>query len=403
MTSTTKSDNLLDLVSELNQLTTKSYTAKKGFNSPEASQSFTRLVEKLGVAGRDPAENVYYAGTRTAQNSAIRCAIELGFFQLVPEDGSSVSAEKLAADSGADVVLVERLMRTLTACGVFAEAGERLYVHNRLSSAFCNKNNRDMFQQMYDFVGKGAYVLPTFLKHNGWKSPESYEQSAINLALNITQAGFWEWLSADPSSQAIFNSGMQSRPSAINVSVLYNFEEQLSPSLGHDDVAIVDIGGGRGHALVEIKKAFPNLRGRLVLQDQETVINDAIAQGLPSYIEPQVASFFQPNPVRNARAYYYRRVFHDWSDPIGVKILGSTVGAMGPDSRILIADICMPVRNAPWSMAMQDLNMMVLGGIERTEDQWLALLDKADLMLTKIWRTDGSNHAVIEARRKDSL
>ncbi|TGJ85739.1 hypothetical protein E0Z10_g3034 [Xylaria hypoxylon] len=400
MTGITESDDLLDLVSELNRLTTKSYTAKKGFNSPEASHAFTRLVEKLGVSGRDPAENVYYLATRTAQNSAIRCGIELDFFQLIPGDGSPVSAEKLAMDSGADKVLVERLMRTLTACGVFAEAGERLYIDNRLSSAFRNDNNRNMFQQMYDFVGKGAYVLPTFLKQNDWNNPEGYEQSAINLGLNITRAGFWEWLSADPARQTLFNSGMQSRPNAIHVANLYNFEEQLSPGLGNDDVTLVDIGGGRGHALMEIKEAFPKLGGRLVLQDQEAVINDAIAQGLPSYIEPQATSFFEPNPVRNARVYYYRRVFHDWSDPIAVKILSSAVGALGPDSRILIADICMPPRNAAWSMAVQDLNMMVLGGIERTEDQWLALLDKAGLKLTKIWRTDGSNHVVIEAHRK---
>ncbi|RWA09486.1 hypothetical protein EKO27_g5607 [Xylaria grammica] len=399
----TESDGLLDLLSELSQLTESSYTAHKGFSSPEAGYAFNRLVERLGVSVRDPAENVYYLATRTAQSSAIRCGIELGFFQLVPEGESSMSAEDLAVASGADVVLVERLMRTLAACGVFVEVGESVYAHNQLSRAFCNENNRNMFQQMYDFVGKGAYVLPTFLKQNNWKNPESYEQSAINLGLNITQAGFWEWLSADSARQTLFNSGMQSRPNAIHVANLYNFEDQLNPSLENDDVAVVDIGGGRGHALIEIREAFPNLRGRLVLQDQDAVINDAIRQGLPSYIEPQATSFFEENPVRNARAYYYRRVFHDWSDPIAVKILSSTAGVLGPHSRILIADICMPPCDAAWSMAVQDLNMMVLSGIERTECQWLSLLDKAGLKLTKLWRSNGSNHVVLEARRKDDL
>ncbi|XXH00739.1 Increased recombination centers protein 22 [Hypoxylon texense] len=391
------SEDLLGLVAELGRLTTATYTPNKGFATPDASQSFTRLVEKLGVSARDPAENVYYAATRTAQNSAIRCAIELGIFQLIPLD-STKGVEELAAPSGAEVLLVERLMRTLVGCGVFDAAGEDSYRHNRLSSAFCDQNNRDMFQQMYDFVGKGAYVLPTFLKQTGWKNPEGYELSAINLGLGITKGGFWEWLSADPSRQALFNSGMQSRPKAINVARLYQFDEELNDGIKDDEIAIVDIGGGRGHALMEIKQAFPGLRGRFVLQDQKAVIEDAVSRGLPDYIEPQAASFFEPNPVRNARAYYYRRIFHDWSDPMAVKILSNTVAAMGPQSRVLIADICMPLVGAPWSMCVQDLNMMVLGGVERTEKQWGALLAKSGLKLNKVWKAEGSNHVIIEGR-----
>ncbi|KAK9413324.1 putative O-methyltransferase domain-containing protein [Seiridium unicorne] len=398
MANSTNSDDLLDLVAELNRLAKAKYTPDKGFATPDAGRAFTSIVERLGVSARDPAENVYYVATRTAQSSAIRCAIELGIFQLMMQTSSSKSVDELAASSGAESLLVERLMRTLAGCGIFEQAGERLYQHNTLSRAFFDQNNRDMFQQMYDFVGKGAYVLPTFLKTTGWKNPEGYEQSAINLGLDISQGGFWEWLSADPARQALFNSGMQSRPGAINVAAFYNFEEQLNDGLKDDEVALVDIGGGRGHALIEIKQAFPGLRGRLVLQDQETVIRDAISQGLPDYIEPQAASFFESNPVRNARAYYYRRVFHDWSDPIAVKILSNTVSAMGPESRVLIADISMPLVGAPWSMVVQDLNMMVLGGIERTEEQWDSLLAKAGLVLTKIWRTEGSNHVLLESR-----
>lgn len=391
------SEDVLGLVAELGRLTTATYTPDKGFATPEASLAFTRLVEKLGVSARDPAENVYYAASRTAQNSAIRCAIELGIFQLIIP-GNPKCVEELAASSGAETLLVERLMRTLVGCSVFDDAGEGSYKHNRLSAAFCNQNNRDMFQQMYDFVGKGAYVLPAFLKQIGWKNPEGYEQSAINLGLGISKGGFWEWLSADPSRQALFNSGMQSRPKAINVASLYKFDEELNDGIKDDEVAIVDIGGGRGHALMEIKQAFPGLRGRLVLQDQATVIQDAVSRGLPDYIEPQAASFFEPNPVRNARAYYYRRIFHDWSDPMAVKILSNTVAAMGPQSRVLIADISMPLVGAPWSMCVQDLNMMVLGGIERTEKQWGILLAKSGLILTKVWKAEGSNHVIIEGR-----
>ncbi|KAI4591940.1 hypothetical protein KJ359_012071 [Pestalotiopsis sp. 9143b] len=392
------SEDLSALVQELAQLTAADYSPEAGFSSPEAKQTFTDIVENLGARARDPAENIYYLATRTAQSSAIRCAIQLGIFGVLAGSVCPMSADEIAKSTGADTVLVERLMRTLVGCGIFSQADTRSYKPNRLARAFSDQHNRDMFQQLYDFIGKGAYVLHEFLESTGWKNPESYEKSAINLGLGISQAGFWEWLSADATRQALFNSAMQSQPSAVNVAAVYDFERELNrETIGPDDVAVVDVGGARGHALVAIRQAFPGLKGRLVLQEQTAVLEEAIAQGLPGYIEPQAASFFETNPARNARAYYFRRIFHDWSDPMAVRILSNTVAAMGPKSRVLIADIMMPQTKAPWYMAVQDLNMMVIGGIERTEEQWRSLLTKANLSLTKIWKSQGSHHVIIEA------
>jgi len=34
-----------------------------------------------------------------------------------------------------------------------------------------------------------------------------------------------------------------------------------------EDVLLVDVGGGVGHELISLKKRFPDLEGRLVVQD----------------------------------------------------------------------------------------------------------------------------------------
>jgi hypothetical protein len=47
---------------------------------------------------------------------------------------------------------------------------------------------------------------------------------------------------------------------------------------------------------------------------------------------------------------------------------------------------------------MQDINMMGIGGCERTEKMWAKLLDSAGLKLNKMWRTPGSNFVVVEGR-----
>lgn len=49
-------------------------------------------------------------------------------------------------------------------------------------------------------------------------------------------------------------------------------------------------------------------------------------------------------------------------------------------------------------MALQDLNMMSFGGMERTESQWTELITSAGLRLKKIWKGEGGpRYSVIEA------
>lgn len=71
---------------------------------------------------------------------------------------------------------------------------------------------------------------------------------------------------------------------------------------------------------------------------------------------------------------------------------------MNEYSRVLIADMVLPDMNAPRDMALQDLNMMSFGGMERSKQQWEELVRSAGLVLRHIWISqDGAKHAVIEA------
>lgn len=71
---------------------------------------------------------------------------------------------------------------------------------------------------------------------------------------------------------------------------------------------------------------------------------------------------------------------------------------MNEYSRVLIADMVLPDMDAPRDMALQDLNMMSFGGMERSRQQWKELVQSAGLVLRHIWISkDGAKHAVIEA------
>ena len=71
---------------------------------------------------------------------------------------------------------------------------------------------------------------------------------------------------------------------------------------------------------------------------------------------------------------------------------------MDARSRILISDNVVPEQGAPRSVALQDINMMCLGGMERTQSQWKDLLEGVGLIMTKVWMSDRSLHSVVEAR-----
>lgn len=157
-----------------------------------------------------------------------------------------------------------------------------------------------MFAQMYDFLGLGVYAMPHFLASTQYQNPTCYNYGAFQFA-HRTRLGFWEYLKENPERMKLFNGGMRSLATisgAARSAGPYPFEEELGREEIRDtDVAIVDVGGGRGQALESIKSAYPGLKGRMLLQDVGDVIEDARSSGLPSFIEPMAASFFERQPV----------------------------------------------------------------------------------------------------------
>ena len=102
-------------------------------------------------------------------------------------------------------------------------------------------------------------------------------------------------------------------------------------------------------------------------------------------------------PNLGALIYHFRRIFHDWSDDVSLRILRNTKQALSSRSRILITDTVIPEMNAPRHVALQDINMMSFGGMERTQLQWEALLREAGLVIVKFWAQDGDLQHTIEA------
>ena len=81
----------------------------------------------------------------------------------------------------------------------------------------------------------------------------------------------------------------------------YPVAERLS-GIPKDEVLLVDVGGGLGHDLRAFKAKYPQVPGRLILQD----LKEAIMQMPQSHpeLETQVHDFFNPQPVKGGHLIY---------------------------------------------------------------------------------------------------
>ena len=65
---------------------------------------------------------------------------------------------------------------------------------------------------------------------------------------------------------------------------------------GKEEVAIVDVGGNVGYDLQELKRKYPDLPGRFVLQDRPDVIKKVVDTG--DGIESTSYDFFTEQPIK---------------------------------------------------------------------------------------------------------
>lgn len=175
-------------------------------------------------------------------------------------------------------------------------------------------------------------------------------------------------------------------------------EEYLFPSsdfqLSEEDIAsgralMVDVGGGAGQQAICLRKAHPELRGRVVLQELQPTLDsiDDIGQQTLMYlnIELQGHDFFASQPEKGAKVYQMRNILHDWSDNKCCEILRNIKDAMKPDSVLIVDDIVVSAQNTSWKQFNCDIIMMAcLAGEERTQKHFQSLFASAGLKLRSV-------------------
>lgn len=236
-------------------------------------------------------------------------------------------------------------------------------------------------------MGEVLSKFPDYFRQNGYKSPGDAYSGPFQYAMG-TKLHCFEWLMENPEHRNAFSNTMKATRlgRGENWFEFFPTEERFShhSALDASKPLLIDIGGGLGHDLMAFKANYPNILGRLILQDLPMVIDNIkeIGPGL----ETMQYDFFSPQPIKGARAYYLRNILHDWPDKNARQILRNILPAMTKESILLINEGFLPEVNVALYPAQLDLSMMALyAGLERTQKQWIELLDSAGFELVKTW------------------
>jgi SAM-dependent methyltransferase len=206
-------------------------------------------------------------------------------------------------------------------------------------------------------------------------------------------------LAADASGAAIFHQAMAEMTSGVATAIARAIDFTNARR-------VVDVGGGYGALLCAILEAQPALHG--IVFDLAHARNGALerfaACGLGSRADYAAGSFFETAPP-SADVYVMKSVIHDWDDERSLRILGRCREAMDPGARLILVEA--PAGSpsgspiGDWFLTFSDLNMLVnTGGRERTEIEYVRLLEAARLRVTAVGETK-TMFRVFEAVRAD--
>ncbi|RDH32301.1 S-adenosyl-L-methionine-dependent methyltransferase [Aspergillus welwitschiae] len=394
-------DNVATLTSAIN--TAVANLAGKDEIPEAARYQLLEAIDKLRVAVEPPLLTIRNFCFGHHSLVAIRVAMGMGIFDaFASTKNGEMTADALNEKTKGDKGLLVRIMRVLCANHIFQETGVEKYHQLPLAIMFATDSPPSEVIKHFHSDMKASVHSYDYFEARGYQNPEDAYDTTFQLAFG-TKEHYFEWLQHNPEELHAFNTVMEIGNRSLEGVQWYDYypwQEKLATTSGTDRVLLVDIGGGKGHDISGFKRKYPEIKHQLIVQDLPKVIED-IQEPLIEGIKVIGYNMFDPQPIKGAKAYYMRTVLHDWPDKQALQALSRVHDAMATDSVLLINENVLPEINAPGFSSSMDIIMMELyGSLERTERQWLALLEKAQFRVVKIWRSGfqgtGSN-ALFEA------
>jgi hypothetical protein len=313
-------------------------------------------------------------------SQAIYVAAKLGLADLM-KDGPK-SCDDLADAVRADASSLRRLLRALSSVGVFAETDDGQFhltpVAELLKSdapysmrAFATMISEDWHWPVW---GKLLYSVRT-------------GKSAFD---HVHGVGPYEYFPHNPGAARLFDEAMTgfSAPAVKPILFAYDFSKYKK---------VIDVAGGNGNLIIPLLKI--NSETSAILFDLPHVIERTkgriAEEGLTERCELVVGDLFQAVP-EGGDLYIMKHIMHGFGDKDALSILRNCRRAMSGDARLLIIEMVISPSNNPSFGKLLDLEMLLIGGAERTEAEYRTLLAEAGFKMTRVIPT-GSAVSIVES------
>jgi hypothetical protein len=275
------------------------------------------------------------------------------------------TAEELAAATGADPDALARVLRALASIGVFAHVDGVVH-HTELSELLRSDAAGSVRGHVEVFAG---------LHYRVWGDADRSLRTGEPAFERVFGMPLFDWLATHPEDSDRFYRSMAAGVAARQAALLARDWSDVE--------TVVDVGGGTGAMLTSLLQAEPHLRGVVfdlphLRAGAEQTID---AAGVGDRCSFEGGSFLQGVPG-GADVYVLSQILHDWSDDDAVPILEVCATAVRRDSLLLLVEVVLGPGDAPdWGKFLDLFMLVLLGGRERSEDDWRRLLDQGGFVL----------------------
>ncbi len=298
---------------------------------------------------------------------AVQMVAELGIADLFSSvDGAALPVDELARRTSTDPAVLGMVLRLLSAHGIFAEPND---------NEFALAPRGQALRSDHPLSARGM------IRHHGFNY---HLVDRLDLALRTGEAVFTEvhgkplfdLLQADEERAQVFDDAMGDLSRLETDAVLANYDFRPYQR-------IVDVGGGNGTLLASVVSSHPVATG--VVFDLPRLAPAAEQVLAKSLVGDRIAfvggDFFESTPPEGD-LLVLKSILHDWPDAQVVQILRACRRALRPGGRIVLFERMLtrdpsPSRTKNWDLLL----FLILGGRERTENDFRRLLAEADLEL----------------------
>lgn len=274
------------------------FDIRAGIEDPESIRSAAlRLCQFLKVTLEKPETVAFEIGMLPTYTLCNRTAIHLGIYPILVSKSRPATISEIAAETHAEPLLLERILRMLAAMGTVKQIGKNEYEATPITKALVVPSMQAMQELLWDRGTRSMVVFPRWLAKKGLRCPDNPKDGLLQMAFG-TKLETFEFWHQQPEVLDNFNTAMGSLDSA-RTSWLdwFPVKERLFDGIHFDDksIVLVDVAGGRGHKLEAFQKKYSPAAGRLILEEAPAVIDDI--EQLDPKIERVKYNFFEPQPI----------------------------------------------------------------------------------------------------------